>query len=127
MTEPEQPATIPVDLRADGVLWMINKSVFHPRGFALAIEVESGNLTLMGDGRQPWTYDHDIEPELFIAFNELLERQAALMRDVWIRGYCTCINPEFPKPDCGVHMAQRGASSPAWDTTEAGGDAAPTD
>lgn len=66
--------SVPVDLRDDGVLWMINKAVFHPRGFALAVDVNSGALTLMGDGSEPWTYRHDMEDQLFAAFNALLDR-----------------------------------------------------
>ena len=66
---------VPVDLRADGVLWMINKSVFHPRGYALAVNTQDGgDFTLMGDGTEPWTYEHSMEDDLFAAFNALLER-----------------------------------------------------
>jgi hypothetical protein len=67
------PASVPVDLQADGVLWMINKAVFHPRGFALAID-QHGLLSLMGDGSEPWTYEHDLEDAKFAAFNALLAR-----------------------------------------------------
>ena len=63
---------IPVDLRADGVLWMINRCVFHPRGFALAID-DAGALTLMGNGSEPWQYgDKELEDEKLKAFNLLL-------------------------------------------------------
>ncbi len=54
------PATtdhpVPVDLRADGVLWLINATVFHPRGFALAVRSDDGALVLLGDGVEPWTF-----------------------------------------------------------------------
>lgn len=53
---------------------MVNKTVFHPRGFALAEDTVTGALTLMGDGSEPWTYDHAIEDEKFAAFNALLQR-----------------------------------------------------
>lgn len=69
MSEPVQ-----VDLRADGVLWMINRTVFHPRGFALAVDIETGALTLMGDGTEAWNYEHGMEDPLFTAFNALLAR-----------------------------------------------------
>lgn len=75
---PERPLTRPyepVDLQADGVLWMVNKTVFHPRGFALAL-AEDGSLSLMGDGSEPWTFEHSIEFEPFDAFLALLARTA---------------------------------------------------
>jgi len=62
-----------VDLRADGVLWLINRTVFHPRGFALAVDVETGDLSLFGNGDEPWAYDLD-EDECFAAVEALLER-----------------------------------------------------
>lgn len=68
-------SSVPVDLRADGVLWAINKTLFHPRGYALAVD-ETGELSLMGDGREPWTYDHEIEFVPFDAFAALLARAA---------------------------------------------------
>jgi hypothetical protein len=47
------------DLRTTGLLWLINRAVFHPRGYALALTVEDGEATgwsLMGDGSEPWEY-----------------------------------------------------------------------
>jgi hypothetical protein len=62
---------IPVDLRADGLLWLINRTVFHPRGFALAYVVESGTFELWGNGDEPWSYGFSREAEnaLFRAVN----------------------------------------------------------
>lgn len=45
-----------VDLLDDGVLWLINRVVFHPRGFALAYDSEARELKLMGAGTDPWSY-----------------------------------------------------------------------
>ena len=65
---------VPVDLRADGVLWLINRSVFHPRGFALAVDTVD-NLSLMGDGRERWAFDPTIpEDDLFAAVEALFQR-----------------------------------------------------
>lgn len=47
---------LPVDLRADGLLWLINATTFHPRGFALAVDPDTGAFTLLGDGLEPWRY-----------------------------------------------------------------------
>lgn len=48
---------LPVDLLDDGLLWLINRAVFHPRGFALAVDAEGGNATVYGDGSQVWSFD----------------------------------------------------------------------
>ncbi|WP_328427850.1 hypothetical protein [Streptomyces sp. NBC_00443] len=56
------------ELRASGLLWLINRVVFHPRGLALAVHAY-GNGELYGwsllpspDGG-PWTYPEDVEPD----------------------------------------------------------------
>lgn len=58
------------ELREHGLLWLINRTVFHPRGYALALEVdEQGDVTgwaLMGEGDEPWRYAPQVnEAELF--------------------------------------------------------------
>jgi hypothetical protein len=48
------------DLRASGLLWLINRALLHPRGYALALHVEGGEAvgwSLLGDGSEPWRYD----------------------------------------------------------------------
>lgn len=40
----------------DGLLWLVNRCVFHPRGYALAFFPESGTWMLLGDGSEPWSY-----------------------------------------------------------------------
>lgn len=44
------------DFRAAGLLWLVNASVFHPRGFAMAINDEANTWVLMGDGTEPWSF-----------------------------------------------------------------------
>lgn len=51
----------PVKLREDGLLWLINKAVLHPRGFALGVD-EHGGLWMLGDGTEPWRMG-DVVPE----------------------------------------------------------------
>lgn len=46
----------PVDLRRDGLLWLINRCVFHPRGYALGYDEENGSFWLLGDGHEPWQF-----------------------------------------------------------------------
>lgn len=53
-----------VDLQESGLLWLINRVVFHPRGFALGMvksEPDRDLLgwVLLGDGRMPWTFDDE--------------------------------------------------------------------
>jgi hypothetical protein len=55
---------IPVDIRGDGLLWLINTTVFHPRGFALAVDTETGALSLLGDGTEPWRFAEGGDPSV---------------------------------------------------------------
>lgn len=48
---------LPVDMHKDGLLWLINKAVFHPRGFALAHVPGTDTWTIQGDGTEPWHYE----------------------------------------------------------------------
>lgn len=55
------------DLRTEGLLWLINATVFHPRGYALAMHHDGdGHATgwsLMGDGSVPWQFATEGWPE----------------------------------------------------------------
>lgn len=48
---------------ADGLLYLVNTSVLHPRGFALTLHVDdAGNptgLSITGDGNEPMCFDAD--------------------------------------------------------------------
>lgn len=64
------------DLRDTGLLWLINKAVFHPRGFALALHFTApdadGTTTvtgwsLEGDGSEAWTMGPDIDEDALLA------------------------------------------------------------
>lgn len=50
----------PIDIRESGLLWLINTSVFHPRGFALGVSGD-GQIFLLGDGSEAWRFDLDDE------------------------------------------------------------------
>lgn len=60
MNDPEFRKPNLVDLQDDGVLWMINRLVFHPRGFALGIIPDgkggAAGFELYGDGLVPWQF-----------------------------------------------------------------------
>jgi hypothetical protein len=64
------------DLRTTGLLWLINTTVFHPRGYALAIKIneqgEAEGWRLLGDGSEPWRFADDCDPE-FQAVQALLD------------------------------------------------------
>lgn len=67
------------ELRDTGLLWLFNRVVLHPRGFAMAIHLddETGEATgwsLMGDGSEPWHMGHGEpeEGELFAKVQSLL-------------------------------------------------------
>jgi len=75
------------ELRDTGLLWLINRVVFHPRGYALALHSDGvgGEYTgwsLMGDGTEPWSMGdmpederppgYRTEDDLFALTKELL-------------------------------------------------------
>lgn len=67
------------ELRESGLLWLINRTVLHPRGFALALVVDGNEVVgwqLLGDGTEPWSFGDD-ETDLFARVEALLSRKAA--------------------------------------------------
>lgn len=56
----------PVDLRGDSLLWLINRQVFHPRGYALALDTETGEFSLLGDGDEPFVFPGNGGDERFL-------------------------------------------------------------
>lgn len=65
-TEPAPgPAGAPrpwTDLRTSGLLWLINRTAFHPRGLALAVHTDrhgrfTGWSLMSNDDREPWQFD----------------------------------------------------------------------
>lgn len=72
------------DLSTSGLLWLINRTVFHPRGFALGLVLgETGTATgwmLLGDGSEPWQFDDASESEKFNAVNATLAEAASVNR-----------------------------------------------
>lgn len=65
-----------VDLRKDGILWMLNTTVFHPRGLELGMATD-GELYLLGDDREVWVFEETLAESGFEAFNAMLERHLA--------------------------------------------------
>lgn len=73
------------DLRTSGLLWLINRVVFHPRGFALGVVYVEGvaaGWTLDGDGRDPYRYGEDIDEQDLLA---AVEHEFATLRQIKLR------------------------------------------
>lgn len=63
---PPKPTYRPLAaLRDSGLLWLINATTFHPRGYALALHYghdqgdEVIGWSLVGDGTEPFMFDDD--------------------------------------------------------------------
>jgi len=75
----ETPPRPLIELQDSGLLWLINRAVFHPRGYALGLAVKDGEVVgwrLRGDGTQPWTMDTP-EPEFAAAEATLAAQRKA--------------------------------------------------
>lgn len=86
--EPQRPFS---ELRDTGLLWLLNRVVFHPRGFALALHYtgkfpdmgECVGWSLHGDGSEPWSMgDPPAEYQALGAptEDELFARVSALLK-----------------------------------------------
>lgn len=72
----------PIDeLRDSGLLWLINRTVFHPRGLALALVIDDANKIagwrLTGDGTEPMWFSPDDEAALFASAKATLAAATA--------------------------------------------------
>ena len=63
-----------IDIQKTGLLWLINRVVFHPRGFALGYDSETREFTLLGDGQESWHFElpEGEEDDLMHRANETL-------------------------------------------------------
>lgn len=65
-----------IELSHTGVLWLINKVVFHPRGFALGIVKNEDDVitgwSMSGDGSEPWHFSEATDDECFKKVEEFL-------------------------------------------------------
>lgn len=48
-----------IDLRGDGLLWLINRCLLHRIGYALGVDDQGGSV-LLGDGTEQWIYSLDV-------------------------------------------------------------------
>lgn len=54
----------------DGLLWLVNTALLHPRGYALGVQRNSATkepvqLVLLGDGSEPWFFQPGEFDEVF--------------------------------------------------------------
>lgn len=66
----------PVGGDPTGLLWAINRTLFHPRGFALSFHMgtdgQVDGWTLDGDGTEPWAFNSADDDECFTTFEAFL-------------------------------------------------------
>lgn len=72
------------ELSDSGLLWLINRVVFHPRGLALAVHVDDAGAvegwSLQGDGSEAWSFPPEAEQDLFrLAEQTLTAARAAVL------------------------------------------------
>lgn len=103
MTAPENHGRQFADLSATGLLWLINRVVFHPRGLALAIHVDDAGVatgwTLLGDGKKCFTFNAADDDESFARLQQFLSAhrdetapKCTGIAASWcpVHGDCTC-------------------------------------
>lgn len=100
----EQESRPFADLRPTGLLWLINVTVFHPRGYALALHFEDAEhqvctgWSLMGDGSESWSMrDPEMTPELeaIIAVDPV----AGMTNDDLFRAAAALLKPKLDMPE----------------------------
>lgn len=71
------------ELKTTGLLWLINASVLHPRGYALGLcrdaAGEVSGWCLLGDGTEPWLFTDDNLPEGAPTLDDLLRLTKELL------------------------------------------------
>lgn len=71
-------------LRDHGLLWLINTSVFHPRGMALAFHYDEGELDgwVLYKDSETWVFSDDDANLSFESFKDFICREFDLVRAV---------------------------------------------
>jgi len=73
-----------VELSDTGLLWLINRTVFHPRGLALALHRRDGDVTgwsIMGDGSEVWTFTEEADDRNYATALAFLEDATTCRED----------------------------------------------
>lgn len=65
------------ELTSSGLLWLINTTVFHPRGYAMQLHLDAhGDATgwsLIGDGKEPFMFAQGEDRQIDDAFRRATE------------------------------------------------------
>lgn len=66
-----------IDPFDSGLLWLINRTTFHPRGYALGlkrsiVDPNAYLFSLTGNGEEAWTFSGDRDDEKFPLAKETL-------------------------------------------------------
>jgi hypothetical protein len=70
------------EFRTSGLLWLLNRAVLHPRGFAVGFSYAEGDdidtaapigWVLYGDGTEAWRFPEDDPETEFMAVENLLD------------------------------------------------------
>jgi hypothetical protein len=77
-------------LSESGLLWLINATCFHPRGYALALSMDTrtGEVTgwdILGDGTEPWSYAGPVDDRFRAAEATLVSHRAPAESDGVLR------------------------------------------
>lgn len=98
------------EFRLNGLLWLINASVFHPRGYAVGFSYDDeGNVdgwVLLGQGDEPWRFDGSADGMLnkVSAFFEQAREQSLYAKVVGLPGF-------KPKGESGLALSGRGEAA----------------
>jgi hypothetical protein len=71
------------ELRDSGILWLINTSVFHPRGMALALDYDSDGHCqgwLLFKDNEAWVFPDEDANESFDNFKKFIEKEFKVYR-----------------------------------------------
>lgn len=67
------------EFQDSGLLWAINRYVFHPRGHAIAFAIsDDGKVDgwlLMGDGTEVWAFDEETDDAGFERFKAFIGKE----------------------------------------------------
>lgn len=86
------------ELRNHGLIWAINRYIFHPRGMALAVNFDTDKIektafetdvkisgwSILVDAEEcPWGYETTLDADAYRRFEEFVERIKDV-REMWV-------------------------------------------
>lgn len=85
------------ELSDTGLLWLINRVVFHPRGYKLALMMndemtEVEGWTLQGDGSEVCAFDSETDDEEFDKVNRFMKSLAVKYQRIKMEEHLTLVS-----------------------------------